>query len=469
MKSLEGMDLIDRMREVSSRMRARLDKISTEEATKNALVMPFINHVLGYHVFDPSEVVPEFTADVGTKKGEKVDYALLQDDTPVMLFECKRYGANLDDEPASQLYRYFSVTQARFGVLTDGVIYRFYSDLVEANKMDTKPFFELNMLEFNDAEVEELRRFTKTSFDLEQILSTAKDLKYTREIKRLLANEWSEPSEEFVRYIAGQVYDGSRTKAVMDQFTRITKKALSQFLADRINDRLTSALQGDASVASAPEESVAEPGSAKDETDEIVTIESEWQGYFTVKAILSQEMPPDRVKIRDRKSYCGILLDGNNRQPVCRLHFNRPQKYVGLFDEEKTEQKVPIDSIDDIFKYSSRLQNSRVATQSSVRCPACERTVVGATKAWDARIPRFGTARWEHGWVTGACRAPSIAWAGAGRVAYVTRRRSWSAVSASTPNMQWHITLEAPRTRTWRPPNSSLRRPLTRSPAVRSL
>ena len=281
MKSLEGMDLIDRMREVSSRMRARLDKISTEEATKNALVMPFINHVLGYHVFDPSEVVPEFTADVGTKKGEKVDYALLQDDTPVMLFECKRYGANLDDEPASQLYRYFSVTQARFGVLTDGVIYRFYSDLVEANKMDTKPFFELNMLEFSDAEVEELRRFTKTSFDLEQILSTAKDLKYTREIKRLLANEWLEPSEEFVRYIAGQVYDGSRTKAVMDQFTRITKKALSQFLTDRINDRLTSALQGDAAAASTPEEPAAEPGSAKDETDDIVTIESEWESPET--------------------------------------------------------------------------------------------------------------------------------------------------------------------------------------------
>ena len=356
MKSLEGMDLIDRMREVSSRMRARLDKIGTEEATKNALVMPFINHVLGYHVFDPSEVVPEFTADVGTKKGEKVDYALLQDDVPIILFECKRYGANLDNEPASQLYRYFSVTQARFGVLTDGVIYRFYSDLVEANKMDAKPFFELNMLEFSDAEVEELRRFTKTSFDLEQILSTAKDLKYTREIKRLLANEWSEPSDEFVRYIAGQVYDGSRTKAVMDQFTRITKKALNQFLADRINDRLTSALQGDASAASRSGESPAESEpAAKDETDDIVTSDEEWQGYFAVKAILSKEMQPDRVTIRDRKTYCGILLDGNNRQPICRLYFNRAQKYVSLFDEEKSEQKVPIESINDIFQYADRL------------------------------------------------------------------------------------------------------------------
>ena len=356
MKSLEGMDLIDRMREVSSRMKARLDKIGTEEATKNALVMPFINHVLGYQVFDPSEVVPEFTADVGTKKGEKVDYALIQDDVPIILFECKRYGANLDNEPASQLYRYFSVTQARFGVLTDGVIYRFYSDLVEANKMDAKPFFELNMLEFDDAEVEELRRFTKTSFDLEQILSTAKDLKYTREIKRLLANEWSEPSDEFVRYIAGQVYDGSRTKAVMDQFTRITKKALGQFLADRINARRTSALQGDASTAAGSDEPEAEPGlAAKDETNDIVTIEDEWQGYFAVKAILSREVPPDRVTIRDRKSYCGILLDGNSRQPICRLHFNRAQKYLGLFDEEKSENKVPIESINDIFQYTDRL------------------------------------------------------------------------------------------------------------------
>ncbi len=123
MKSLEGMDLIDRMREIANRMRARLDKIETEEATKNALVMPFIKEVLGYNVFDPSEVVPEFTADIGTKKGEKVDYALLQDDKPVMLFECKRYDSNLDTEPASQLYRYFSVTPARFGVLTDGIIY----------------------------------------------------------------------------------------------------------------------------------------------------------------------------------------------------------------------------------------------------------------------------------------------------------------------------------------------------------
>ena len=351
------MDFIDRMQEVTNRMRKRLDKIETEEATKNALVMPFINHVLGYNVFDPLEVVPEFTADIGTKRGEKVDYALFQDDTLIMLFECKRYGANLDKEPASQLYRYFNATQTRFGVLTDGIIYRFFSDLEEPNKMDSKPFFEINLLDFNEAEVNELRQFTKTSFDLEQILGTAKDLKYTREIKRLLINEWSEPSDDFVRYIAGQVYDGPRTKSVIDQFFHITKKALNQFLADRINARLKSALQ-DHTPESQQDEPTSESLSEEEGVSQIKTTEHEWQGYFAVKAIVSQDVLPDRVTIRDRKTFCGVLLDDNNRQPICRLHFNRTQKYLGLFDDNKKEQKVKIASINDLFQYADQLREA---------------------------------------------------------------------------------------------------------------
>ena len=101
-QSLEGMDLADRLREMSGRIKQRIDNVKTEEATKNALVMPFINHVVGCNVFDPAEVVPEFIADVGTKKGEKVDYAIFQDGDPIMLFECKHYGVDLGKVPASQ-------------------------------------------------------------------------------------------------------------------------------------------------------------------------------------------------------------------------------------------------------------------------------------------------------------------------------------------------------------------------------
>ena len=367
-QSLEGMDLLERVRELSNRARKRLERVETEEATKTALVMPFINQVLGYNVFDPSEVVPEFTADVGTKRGEKVDYAILQDDLPVILFECKRYGTALDREHASQLYRYFSVTQARFGVLTDGILYRFFSDLEEPNKMDNRPFFELDLLDFNDSEIEELRRFTKASFDLEQILSNAKDLKYTREIKRLLANEWANPSEDLARYFAGQIYDGRQTKSVIDQFLRVTKKALIQFLNERVNDRLKSALQGAQEQEEVSEEPKTEEEAEQrdEESRGIVTTYDELQGYFVVKAIVSQNISSARVAIRDTKSYCGVLLDDNNRKPICRLYFNGDQKYLGLLDENKDVERIAIESTDDIFQYADQLRNTveRYDTQS---------------------------------------------------------------------------------------------------------
>ncbi|MDE0017409.1 MAG: type I restriction enzyme HsdR N-terminal domain-containing protein, partial [Candidatus Poribacteria bacterium] len=132
------MDFIEGLTNLSSVIAKRKDIIETEEATKNAFVMPFIN-LLGYNVFDPTEVVPEFTADVGTKQGEKVDYAIFKDDEVIMLIECKKYGTDLSDAHTTQLYRYFSVVHARIAVLTDGVIYRFYTDLEESNIMDSKP------------------------------------------------------------------------------------------------------------------------------------------------------------------------------------------------------------------------------------------------------------------------------------------------------------------------------------------
>lgn len=115
------MDFIDRINELAARIPKQLDYCTTEEATKNALVLPFIN-ALGYDIFNPTEVLPEFTADVGIKKGEKVDYAILQNGKPIMLFECKWSGADLSKAHVSQLYRYFNVVpDVRFGILTNGI------------------------------------------------------------------------------------------------------------------------------------------------------------------------------------------------------------------------------------------------------------------------------------------------------------------------------------------------------------
>lgn len=349
------MDFIDRIQDLAVRIPKQLDHIQTEEATKNALVMPFIG-ALGYNVFDPTEVTPELDADVGIKKGEKVDYAILHEGEPIILFECKSHKYDLDKAHASQLYRYFSVTEARFGVLTNGLIYRFFTDLEESNKMDSKPFFEFNLLDFKERHVQELKKFTKSAFDLDNILTTASELKYTRAIKRVMAEQMQEPSDDFVRFFASQVYSGRLTQPVREQFAVITKKALQQYINDRINQRLESALAGELVQPEEPEGVEVEEEVVEDEGPKIETTQEEKEAFYIVKSILREVVDADRIFMRDVQSYCGILLDDNNRQPICRLHFNTAQKYLGLIDEDKDEDRVPIDDLDEIYQYADRLK-----------------------------------------------------------------------------------------------------------------
>jgi len=225
------VDFVDQLKTLAVRIESTKDMIKTEEATKNAMIMPFIQS-LGYNVFDPLEVTPELVADIGTKKGEKVDYAILKDGKPIILFECKKCGADLGVNHASQLFRYFHVTEARFGVLTNGLVYRFFTDLEVPNKMDEKPFLEFNILDFKDQEVDELKKFEKSSFDLETILTTANELKYTRAIRNLLSEWMINPSKDFVRLVAADLLSGKNfTPAVKDQFTAITKRAFRSGLA----------------------------------------------------------------------------------------------------------------------------------------------------------------------------------------------------------------------------------------------
>lgn len=348
------MDFADRIRELAKRIPNQLQHIRTEEATKNALVMPFIS-ALGYNVFDPMEVTPELDADVGIKKGEKVDYAILKDGKPIILFECKAVSANLDDVHASQLYRYFSVTETKIGVLTNGIIYRFFSDLEATNKMDSKPFLEVDLLSADEIVLSELKKFSKATFELGSILANANDLKYTREIKRILGQEINQPSEEFVRFFASKVYPGRMTQSVRDQFTEITKKAIQQFISERVSDRLKSALAQEQEAVK-----VAAPAEAVPATEEaqVRTTEDELHGYYIVKAILSQLVDPERVFMRDQKSYCSVLLDDSNRKQICRLWFNSAQKYVGLFDVTKNEVRTPIQNLSDIYKLSDQLKET---------------------------------------------------------------------------------------------------------------
>ena len=344
------MDLIDKLQELSLQAQKQRGRLETEEATKTALVLPLIN-ALGYNVFDPSEVMPEFTADVGVKKGEKVDFAILMEDKPIILMECKSVDTDLKREHAAQLYRYFAVTDARFGILTNGLIYQFYSDLEKPNVMDDKPFFVFDLENVHERSVSGIKRFEKSQFDLAKILSTAADYKYRREIINLMEAQLKEPTEDFVRFVAGKVYTGSKTSTVIEDFTEITKQAMQLFVSEQIEARLKSVIASEAGATAINFED-------EDDEDKITTTSVEIEGYFVVKAILHEVIDASRVIMRDTQSYCGILLDDNNRKPIARLHFNRAQKHLGLFDAEKNEERVPINNVNEIYKYADRIKET---------------------------------------------------------------------------------------------------------------
>lgn len=346
------MDFLDQLRLIASRVPNQAGHLQTEEATKNALVMPFIK-ALGFDVFDPMEVCPELTADVGVKKGEKVDYAILREGKPIIIMECKKYGTDLRKVQATQLFRYFSVTETRFSVLTNGVHFYFYTDLDQPNVMDSKPFLEFDLLDFKDQDAEELKKFTKSSFDIGNILSTATDLKYTKEIQRVLNEELHNPTEEFVRLLAGKVYSGRMTQAVKEQFSQHTKRAFQQLVNDKITDRLKVALADNGTSPVQPVESV-QP--AAEEEEKIITTPEEWEAFYIVRAILREVVEPKRVVIRDAQSYCAVLYDDNNRKPICRFYFNSKNKSVGVFDAQKVETRTPISDLTDLYKLVDSLK-----------------------------------------------------------------------------------------------------------------
>ncbi len=346
---------IEQIKSLSARVSKIKQSILTEEATKTSLIMPFFQ-ILGYDIFNPEEFIPEFTADVGIKKGEKVDYAIMNEGNPVILIEAKSVNEELQKHD-SQLFRYFGTTTAKFAILTNGTIYRFYTDLEEQNKMDSSPFFEFNILDLKEASIIELAKFKKNSFDLEKIFTTASELKYLNKLKKFLNEQWENPSEDYVRFLMTQIYDGVKTKNKIDEFEPIIKKGYKQFINELVNDKLNAALKttiSDNESAVSDSSATSDESAIKDKPEaEIVTTEEEIEGYVTVKILLQETVEAERIFYRDNKSYFNILLDDNIRRWICRLGFNTANKYIQFNDEERTT--INIEKVSDIINFKEKL------------------------------------------------------------------------------------------------------------------
>lgn len=342
------MELATKLLELEKRTAQHRELLLTEEAAKTALVMPFLQ-ALGYDVFNPAEVIPEFTADVGIKKGEKVDYALCIDGKLSILMECKPSSVDLDLKHASQLFRYFATTDARVAVLTNGVVYKFYSDIEQPNKMDDKPFYVFSLDSIRRTDPATLERFSRAQFSIDAIVAEAGRLKLESQMRIELEKEFAAPSDEFLRIMAARVQPGGRiTAAVKEQMQSVVAASIASIIRDRVNERLTSALN----VAN-PEAAVLPEGGSDtpaDLEDGVITTDDEIAGFRIVQAIAARHVDPKRVVIRDSKSYCAILLDDNNRKSLARLHFNSPTtRYVGTF-AGKTETRHAVSALTDLYK-----------------------------------------------------------------------------------------------------------------------
>lgn len=367
------MDFKDQVVRLSDNIKKQKDKIATEEATKNAFIMPMIA-ALGYDVFNPFEVVPEMDCDLIKKKGEKIDYAIMKDENPILLIECKhcKQDLNLHD---TQLQKYFVASKARFGVLTNGIEYRFYTDLEKINIMDEKPFLIVNMLDLSDADIEQLKKFHKSYYNEEDVLSTANELKYTTEIKSILNNEFASPTAEFVRFFARQAYtSGQITSKVIDMFTPLVKKSITSVINDIISDRLNTAIKNSEQTSDSlqtidntsintstedTEKKLPDGVVYIDKESGVVTTQEELDAYNIVRSILRKSVDVSRITYKDYKSYFVVNIDNSQWFWICRVSIGARKKQIGIpVDQYKSCEWIQIDNMDDIFKYADRLEEA---------------------------------------------------------------------------------------------------------------
>ena len=350
------MTFESKIKEYTKTISDKLEHIDSEETTKIALITPFLR-LMGYDTTDPSIVKAEYTADVGTKQGEKVDFAILENGKPVIFIECKSAQNKLSEENISQLYRYFSITDVQIGILTNGIEYRFYTTGND-NRMDDKPFLEINLLNLTSKDIKELEKFVDGNFNVEEAVDRADDLKYRNAIKKVMLNELENPSDDFIKAIGKQVYEGILTQNVKERFGKIIVAVNNEIINDKVQKRLSDAVQSN-------EDATAEDEAKEEEirSDGILTTDIETEGFYIIRSIASEHNYEEYITIRDQKQYCNILFDDNKYYPICRLYFKNENKLkIELFDKitrtsngGKIGDKQDIEKVSDIYTYKDRI------------------------------------------------------------------------------------------------------------------
>lgn len=299
--------------------------------------MPFLK-ALGYDVFNPSVVVPEYTADIGTKKGEKVDYAIFKDAKPFILIEAKNHTENLDNHN-NQLVRYFNTNPSiKFAILTNGIEYRFFTDIERQNLMDKTPFLIINLEKLKPRDVKDLKRFIYTDLNLDEILNVAMEKKYYRGIQEIFKNEIENPSDEFVKFFARQM---QMTAKIIEEFRMHIKKSFKEIIKDIAYEKITNIKIIFKILMMMKMWS---------KSMRVKKSSPQLQGFYIVRSILANSgVELDDIDYKDTLSYFGILYQDRVTKWICRLYFNNAKKSISFPDG----QNYNIDKLEDIYKYGT--------------------------------------------------------------------------------------------------------------------
>jgi stress response protein SCP2 len=291
-------------------------------------------NALGYGVADADDLQEGMI--VG-RTATTVDLVALESGKPAFLVEYKPFGTELAEERIATLYNAFVNSEAEVGVLSNGRQMWWFSDTERDGKMDALPFLKTDLAQTTKTERNDLWQLSKPEFSRQTVVEwatnkrhlQAQEAHYRKELYQLVANQLDSPTDAFVRFFAEQVYDGPMTAEMLKWFAQEVRDQITTYLGRR---------------------------------ERVMLLEQ--QGFAIVKSVMRECMDVDRLELRSVQSYCGILLDFNNRRPICRLHVKRPSAwYLGLFDRGeiapnggRIEDKIRIERLDDIHYYADRLR-----------------------------------------------------------------------------------------------------------------
>ena len=329
----------DKIKKLQSKIAIVKDRLETEESTETALVLPFIQ-LLDYDIFNPTQVLPEFNCDIAKGKGEKVDYALLIKNKVEIIIECKGFGVNLAPH-RNQLSRYFVSTKAKYAILTNGILYQFYTDLDNKNLMDEIPFFQFSLENYSVSDIEILEQFMFSNFNADKIDKNASESKIITGVTGEIKTLFEKPNIETIKLFTKSSYKGRYTDSVISRLTILFKKALKQFVNDRVSNQLKSATEA---------EEVIDNNCGK-----IITTEEEKQAFYIVQAIARDVIPSEDIVMRDQINLCMILYKNDQCKPIVKLYFNDVKNLqIELFDEDGS-YKIELATLDEIYDYKDAI------------------------------------------------------------------------------------------------------------------